>query len=137
MSTGEPMQSLFTINASEDVEQACRLAKYIERLPNVRVTLSGNVAISAGDAIVGELKAQIKDASGVLFLLTPMSIDSEWATLELGMARGMDKPVRILQGGPVPLRVPFDAAEYRSFDIRELEDPEVVQEMLSSLSASA
>ena len=43
MSTGEPMQSLFTINASEDVEQARRLAKYIERLPNVRATLSGNV----------------------------------------------------------------------------------------------
>ncbi len=118
------------------------MAKYIERLPNVRVTLAGNVAVSAGNFIINELKAQIKDASAVLFLLTPMSIDSDWATLELGMARGMDKPVRILQGGPVPLRAPFDAVEdrsfdNRSFDVRELEDPEVVQEMLSSLSTSA
>lgn len=130
-------QHLFIIHASDDLDQARRLSRVIQRLPDVQVTLSGHVGVTAGAELVDVLKSHIHAASAVLFLLTPSALDSDWAMLELGMARGMDKPVRILQGGSVPLRIPINVGPDDAFDARKLEDPEVVQDLLSTLPAQA
>lgn len=128
---------LFVVHAGEDRDKARRLRRWLHRHVGVRLVADEDVHPRSGEDPWDAVREEIRQSTGVLFLATPASLDSERTLVELGMVQGMRKPFRWIQTGRIPLRAPveMDASDSVSFD--QLGDPEFADDVLQGLRAAA
>lgn len=86
--------SVFLVHAREDEAIARRLKRNLERIPFVDVVSHGDIVMDSTESFRSHLANEIRSSTGVAFLLTPASQDSDWSLFELGMAIGANKPIR-------------------------------------------
>ncbi|NBC85074.1 MAG: TIR domain-containing protein [Bacteroidetes bacterium] len=103
--------SVFLVHAREDKDLARRLKRNLERVPFVDVVSHDDVSPEDTNSYRSHLANKIRNSSGVAFLLTPKSQDSDWSLFELGMAIGANEPFRYVQTGDIALHPPFEQDE--------------------------
>jgi hypothetical protein len=125
--------SVFLVHAREDEAIARRLKRNLERIPFVDVVSHGDIVMDGTESFRSHLANEIRSSTGVAFLLTPESQDSDWSLFELGMAIGANKPIRYVQTGDVALRPPVEQEEMGDdITVDALRQPTKLLEFLTS-----
>lgn len=98
-----PKYQVFISHATADKWLACVICEKIEATG--ATTFRDDRDIDGGDDIPEEIRRQIKQSREMVVVLSPQSVDRQWVLLEVGIAWGWSKRMRIV---PILYHVTID-----------------------------
>lgn len=127
---------IFLSYASEDSGRANELRNELAKKPNVFVFSSDR--ISAGENWRSKIKKALSESDYFLVLLSPTSVESRWVQFELGVAWGLNKSIIPIVTSPdVVGRIPLDLADLPILEMKQLERPEAIGEIIDRYEKAA
>lgn len=125
----KPNLRVFFSYASADKAYALRLRSLLSQRLNLRIFTTET--LSAGEDWESKLKSEISECDIFVVLLSPYSLKSKWVLHELGAAWGLEKPIISVVTDPeVFTKIPVALTKARLVDIKDLENPEVINQIL-------
>ena len=128
------MKKVFISYAHEDSTIARDL---LARLSDTHVSgWMDHADVASGGAISRHIRESIRQASAVLFLVTPRSIDSHWVQFELGAAWGMGKHIiPVIIGDPeIEISLPEWLLQFQYVDARRRPMADVAKDVAHAIS---
>lgn len=127
-SPADPMR-VFLSYARADKEIADKLRSVLWAVGSFRVASTD--MLNAGEDWQSKLRDEIASSDVFIALLSPRwySLDSKTAPLEIGIARGLRKPILPVLTQPF-VQLPIELPGVKTVLLRDLEDPEYLQELL-------
>ncbi|MGA9995813.1 MAG: toll/interleukin-1 receptor domain-containing protein [Pyrinomonadaceae bacterium] len=123
------MRRIFLSYASVDKACATLLRKLLAHQPNLRIFT--NDSLSAGENWESKLKSELTSCDLFVVLVSPASVESDWVLHELGAAWGLGKPIVAVTTHPeVSSKIPVALSEIRLIDIKDIENPDVINQIL-------
>lgn len=126
---GKPASRIFLSYVRADKAHANKLRSLLSQRPNVRVFTTET--LSAGEDWESKLKDELSQSDIFMVLLSSNSVNSKWVLHELGAAWALDKPIIPVVINPgVFSKIPVMLRELQSVEIKDLENPEVIDQIL-------
>lgn len=131
----KPLQ-VFLSYAKEDSAFASDLLKRLSQQPRFRVFTPDQM--SAGGNWLSKIKREISRSDVFIALLSPAAVNSELFLSCLGAAWGLGKPIIPVVTSPeVISRLPVTLANVPVIDIKTLDTPEAIDQIVVRYEASA
>jgi len=126
---GKPASRIFLSYVGADRAYARKLRSLLSQRPNLRIFTTET--LSAGEDWESKLKDELSQSDIFIVLLSSNSIDSKWVLHELGAAWALNKPIIPVAIHPeVFSRIPVALRELQLVEIKDLENPEVIDRIL-------
>jgi len=126
---GKQTIRIFLSYVTADREYAHKLYSLLSKRPNLYIFTPE--MLSAGEAWESILKKELSQSDIFVVLLSANSVDSEWVLHELGAAWALNKPIIPVVTHPeVFSKIPLTLRQIKLIEIKELEKPEVIDQIL-------
>ena len=121
---------IFLSHTAADSAYARRLSRsLLSQRPNLRIF--NTEMLSAGEDWQSKLRDELSQCDIFIVLLSPNSVYSPWVLKELGAAWGLEKPIIPVVTDPELLsRVPVSLDKARLVDVKDVDNPEVTNQIL-------
>ncbi len=123
--------NIFLSYTTEDSSYAHKLERLLSQRSNVRIFTTE--MLSAGEDWQSKLKDELSNCDIFVVMLSPNSVNSKWVLQELGAAWALNKPI-VVSGTNIELlsKIPVDLDQSNFIDIKELDKPEILDQILES-----
>ena len=125
----KPILRVFFSYAREDRAEAHKIRHLLSQRFNIRIFTTE--LLSAGEDWQSKLKNELTQCDIFVVLLSPNAVTSSWVLQELGAAWGLQKPILPVVTHPgVFAQIPVALSQTEFVDIKDLENPEVLHQIL-------
>lgn len=126
---GKSASRIFLSYVRADRTYALKLRSLLSQRPNLSIFTTET--LSAGEDWESKLKDELSRSDIFIVLLSSNSVDSKWVLHELGAAWALNKPIIPVVINPeVFSKIPVTLRETQLVEIKDLETPEVIDQIL-------